>query len=315
MSEPARDVFASHQIRKTRKQKTAFIQYVSDLSAAEDYDCRVEKGYLGARNIVVGNPDTAKVIYTAHYDTCAKLPFPNLITPKNIWLYLLYQLGLSVALGVIPALLCIGSEIVMALASVPAEIAIPVAWGVVLLTVFVELYWIMAGPANKHTANDNTSGVITLLSAMQSMPPELRDKAAFVFFDLEEAGLWGSAGFAAKHPALRKSTLLVNFDCVSDGAHFLFVTAKGSIPYETHLKAAFPDTEKYTAEVASKGVIYPSDQANFLCGVGVAALKKTKGGLLYMDRIHTKRDTVYDEENIAYLTEGAVRLARSLSET
>ena len=56
--------------------------------------------------------------------------------------------------------------------------------------------------------------------------------------------------------------------------------------------------------MASKGAIYPSDQANFDRGVGVAALKKTKSGLLYMDRIHTERDTVYMEENMAYLTEG-----------
>ena len=37
----------------------------------------------------------------------------------------------------------------------------------------------------------------------------------FVFFDLEETGLWGSAGFASKHPTLRKSTLLVNFSMLS----------------------------------------------------------------------------------------------------
>ena len=315
MPEMAREVFASYEIRKTRKQKTAFIEYVSAVAAARDYECRTEKGYLGARNIVVGNPDTAKVVYTAHYDTCAKMFLPNLITPKNIWLYLLYQLGLYVVLGVIPTVLCIGSEALLALAACPAEIAVPIAWGLVLISVSVEVYFLLAGPANRHTANDNTSGVITLLSTMEAMPPELRDQVAFVFFDLEETGLWGSAGFASKHPSLRKSTLLVNFDCVSDGAHFLFVTGKGSVAYESRLKAAFPCTEKYTAEVESKGVIYPSDQANFLCGVGVAALKTTKGGLLYMDRIHTDRDTVYDEENIAYLTEGAVRLARSLADS
>lgn len=314
MTEIARDVFAQHEIRKTKRQKTAFIQYVSSVADAEGYGCRVEKGYLGARNIVVGNPDTAKVVYTAHYDTCAKMFLPNFITPKNIWLYLLYQLGLYVVLSVIPTLLCFGSEIILALFSCPADIAVPVAWGLVLLSVSVEVYLMMAGPANQHTANDNTSGVITLLSAMKSMPPDLRDKVAFVFFDLEETGLWGSAGFASKHPTLRKSTLLVNFDCVSDGTHFLFVTGKGSIPYESHLKAAFPCTEKYTAEVASKGVIYPSDQANFLRGVGVAALKKTKRGTLYMDRIHTCKDVIYDEENIAYLSEGAVRLAQRLTE-
>jgi len=61
-------------------------------------------------------------------------------------------------------------------------------------------------------------------------------------------------------------------------------------------------------EVASKGVIYPSDQANFPVGVGVAALKTSKSGILYMDRIHTKRDTVCREENIEFLRDGAVRL-------
>lgn len=66
--------------------------------------------------------------------------------------------------------------------------------------------------------------------------------------------------------------------------------------------------------MASKGAIYPSDQANFVRGMGVAALKKTKSGLLCMDCIHTRRDTVYMEENMADLTEGAVRLAESLSE-
>jgi hypothetical protein len=48
----------------------------------------VEKASFGGRNIVIGNPDTAKVLYTAHYDTCARLPFPNFITPKNIFIYL-----------------------------------------------------------------------------------------------------------------------------------------------------------------------------------------------------------------------------------
>ena len=47
--------------------------------------------------------------------------------------------------------------------------------------------------------------------------------------------------------------------------------------------------------MASKGAIYPSDQAKFVRGMGVAALKKTKSGLLYMDRIHTGRETVYME--------------------
>jgi hypothetical protein len=60
-------------------------------------------------------------------------------------------------------------------------------------------------------------------------------------------------------------------------------------------------------------VFYPSDQANFRHGVGVAALKRTRRGLLYMDRIHTKGDTVYEEKNIRFLTEGAIRLSEIIN--
>lgn len=315
MTETTQAVFANHEIRKSKKQKTAFIDYVQATAAELGYESRTEKGYLGARNIVVGNPDTAKVIYTAHYDTCAVMPFPNFITPKCIWLYLLYQILITVVLLGFPMLLLAGVyALCTALTPVDPDALFLILYEGWFILLLVEMYLLMAGPANKHTANDNTSGVTTLLDIMTALPKELRSEVAFVFFDLEEMGLFGSAGFAGKHKKVTQNTLLINFDCVSDGKTVLFVLRKGAVRYTEAIKTAFPSTDTLTVEVASKGTIYPSDQANFARGVGVAALKKTKGGLLYMDRIHTKRDTVYMEENIAYLTEGAVRLAESMSQ-
>ena len=317
MTQTTRTVFDKYEIRKTRKQKTAFIDYVKSVSAAEGYTCKTEKGYCGARNIVVGDPDTAKVVYTAHYDTCARLPFPNFITPKCIWIYLLYQIVITVAMLGVPAV------IVTVLYSLLQQ------WDPVLLynltvdynapmllweiLVVLAMFLLMAGPANRHTANDNTSGVTTLLDIMTTLPIEVRSEVAFVFFDLEEMGLFGSAGFASKHRKVRGNTLLINFDCVSDGKTILFALRGGATRYAEAIKTAFPSTETYAVEVVSKGVFYPSDQANFARGVGVAALKG-KGKFLYMDRIHTKRDTVYAEENITYLAEGAVRLAEAMTE-
>ena len=311
MTETTQIILEKHQIRKSRKQKTAFIDYVQSTAASLGYDCRTEKGYLGARNIVVGNPDTAKVIYTAHYDTCAVMPFPNFITPKCIWLFFLYQIAVGILMVGISSALVTGLFFALAACGIAANILLLYyLWLILLLAV---CWLIMAGPANRHTANDNTSGVTTLLDTMAALPEELRGEVAFVFFDLEEMGLFGSAGFASKHKRGTKNTLLINFDCVSDGKNILFVLRKGAARYTEAIQASFPSTETFAVEVVSKGAIYPSDQANFARGVGVAALKKTKGGLLYMDRIHTNRDTVYMEENIAYLTEGAVRLAGSLT--
>lgn len=312
MTETTQTVFEKHQIRKSRKQKTAFIEYVQSTATKLGYVSHTEKGYLGARNVVVGNPDTAKVVYTAHYDTCAVMPFPNFITPKCIWLFLLYQIMVGILLVVIPSILL--GALSAGLAVCGTEIDPLLLYYLWLILILAVCWLIMAGPANKHTANDNTSGVTTLLDTMTALPEELRGEVAFVFFDLEEMGLFGSAGFASKHKKVTKNTLVVNFDCVSDGNNILFVLRKGAVTYAEAIKTAFPSNETFAVEVATKGAIYPSDQANFARGVGVAALKKTKGGLLYMDRIHTKRDTVYMEENIAYLTEGAVRLAESLRE-
>ena len=79
------------------------------------------------------------------------------------------------------------------------------------------------------------------------------------------------------------------------------------------LENAFPSAGEKTIEVVASFGFYPSDQVRFKRGVGVCALKKSPVFGYYMDRIHTKKDTVMMEENIRLLTEGAVRLAESLS--
>ena len=194
------------------------------------------------------------------------------------------------------------------------EIVLDLAFLIEDLLILGALALILVGPANKHTANDNTSGVTVLLELMQKMPADQREHVAFVFFDLEEMGLFGSAGFASKHKKALKNTPVVNFDCVSDGDTVLFALRRGAAALAPTFETNFPDVEGIRTEVHTRGVFYPSDQMNFPCGIGVAALKSTKNRkLLYMDRIHTNRDTVYREENIAYLVDGSIRLAQALS--
>ena len=178
----------------------------------------------------------------------------------------------------------------------------------VQITYVLLLVMLLAGPANKHTANDNTSGVTLLLDVMRELPADKRADVAFVFFDLEEAGLLGSMAFAKAHKTQMKNKLLVNFDCVSDGNHMLFMLRKGARGKKIAFESAFASADGIEVEVVEKGTFYPSDQANFNGGVGVAALNSTKSGLLYMGRIHTARDVIYNEQNIEFLKDGAIRL-------
>lgn len=310
MTETTKIIFEKHEVRKTKKQKAAFIDFTRSVCEQNGYAFSTEKGSFGAKNIVIGDPKTAKIIYTAHYDTCARTPFPNFITPKNFLIYFLYQLIVSLVFMIAPVGL---ATYLWSLAIDAVNVSEDIRPLVMLIGFYAALFGItlllMKGPANPHTANDNTSGVTTLFDIMTSLPDEKKEEACFIFFDLEEMGLRGSKGFAARHKNEMKTKLLVNFDCVSDGDHILFALKKGAKEYSDLFEKAFPTTETMHTEIVTRGVFYPSDQANFPMGVGVAALNKSaKTGILYMDRIHTARDTIYKEDNISYLVNGAIAL-------
>lgn len=304
MTEITKEIFQKYEVRKTKKQKTAFIKFVTEKSNELGYKVTVEKGAFGARNIVIGDVDSAKAIYTAHYDTCAVLPFPNLITPKCFLLYLLYQL--LIAIIIFAAAFFAG--VAASFFDVGVWVALPVLYAVI----FGLLGLMLFGPANKHTANDNTSGVTVLLDIMASLDENNKQNAAFVFFDLEEAGLIGSSAFASKHKNIKKEKLLINFDCVSDGDDVLLILPKKAHNLADKFNSAFLGDGKINSEVVTKGVFYPSDQASFKKGVGVAAFRKTKHGLLYLNRIHTKKDTVYEQKNIDFLKNGSINLLELL---
>ena len=304
MTETTKTIFEKYEIRKSKQQKTEFIEYVKSLADMAGYEVKTEKGMLGARNIVIGDPESAKVIYTAHYDTCATLPFPNLITPKNIGLYLLYQIAIVLAVFAIVFIITFLSSFI-----VPA----PFLTLVYELSVLVLLGFFVFVPANKHTANDNTSGVTVVIDTMLSMPENAKKDAAFVLFDLEEMGLFGSCGYNSKHKTMMKNKLLINFDCVSDGNDILLIVKKKASDYIPAITEAFKGNETICTQVVSKNVFYPSDQSSFPMGVGIGAFKRTKRlKILYLDRIHTKHDTIYNEENISFLVNSAIKLTEIL---
>jgi len=173
---------------------------------------------------------------------------------------------------------------------------------------------LLAGPANKHTANDNTSGVIVLCELMQTLSAQQKQQVAFVFFDHEETGLLGSSLFHKRFKKIMDEKLLINFDCVSDGDHMMVSASKAA--REKHgdqLKAAFlPTDEKSVLFTRSERTYYPSDQVGFKKAVAVASLKHKRFLGYYMDRIHTSRDTEFDTHNITMLCDSILRFLKSL---
>lgn len=289
------DVLSRFPVRKTKQQKQAFREAVLEYAEKQGYSAAVEKGSFGVRNVVIGDPEKAKYLVTAHYDTCAVLPVPNLITPCNFLPYLGYQLFLTVLIMVV----CIVLGVAISLLIGPT-----VGIVVTYLSVWVLLAMMLIGPANKHNANDNTSGVVTVLEIARTMPENQRHKVCFVLFDLEEAGLLGSAAYRKAHKKASSGQLVLNLDCVGEGDHIRFFPTK-SLKKDrkklTSLYKACGYFGKKNILVHEKGFsVYPSDQKYFPYGIGIVALKKGKFGL-YLDRIHTKKDTVLEETNVNIL--------------
>ena len=294
-------VLSEYQVRKSGRQKRRFAGFVQEQCERLGLPFSVEekKGLIRNRNIVVGDVNKARIILTAHYDTCAWMPIPNFGTPKNPFIFILYQLLVVGLIWIIS--LGIAGLFNLFIDREYYELIANLAFLLILLQ-------IAFGFPNKHTANDNTSGVATLLCLMQTISTADRDKVAFVFFDNEEVGLVGSSAFKKRHRKEIAGKLLINFDCVSDGDHFLFVSKKQAVKSDEYpllksiLEEEAPVFNKKAEFAKASRALFPSDQLIYPQSIGVVALKKMPVLGLYLDRIHTSFDTRFDNDNLAFLS-------------
>ena len=335
MTLQSRKILEEMQVRKSSQEKREFRAWLTGELEKAGWTVREEGSLFSGHNLIVGDQEKAKVLYTAHYDTQAVLPFPNFITPRNPGIYVGFQVLICLAFF---AFIAIAEGVTLSvMRAVGARALLPMVMPLVSMVIcFFFIWWMFFGKANKHTANDNTSGVIALMEVALTLPPEDRDKVCLVFFDNEERGMLGSANFASRRKRVKRETLVLNFDCVSDGDSIQFFPTKKLRTEETTLKTienAFKTPENGVKTDATRGQlcatsapeggrskevavyrdggIYPSDNASFRRACGVCALKKGKNWY-FMDRIHTAKDTVFMEENIELLRHGCLTLAKEI---
>ena len=261
MTTAAKEVLDKYQIRKTKEQKAEFRSYLLRIAKENDCSARIEQNG-NAQNIVIGDPDNAKVIYTAHYDTPAGTPFPNLMIPKNKLIYILYQVAICLMLYSVPILvMTLGSSLALKWTNSTVWQTIVLFFGYAIMIGILAL--LLVGPANKHNANDNTSGVSVLIDLMQMLPQDKKDSVALIFFDLEERGCVGSKAYSKAHKSKLKSTPVINFDCVGVGSTILLAPRKGAHYLAPKLDHAFEETEGIKREVVLSSTFSNSDHRNF----------------------------------------------------
>lgn len=298
-------------VRKKEEQKEAFLRYAAGVMREMGYPVRIEEnGRRGQqKNLVAGGPDTARVIFTAHYDTPANMVLPNLMLPRNLPLFSLYQIGVVLILLVI---------------------ALAPAFGVFSLTkdrrlmmlAFLAAYYallllLIMGPANKHNVNDNTSGVAAVMQLMALLHEEERQRAAFILFDNEEKGMQGSKAFALQHEHVKKDALVVNLDCVRVGDHLVVVAKNYARPmaeYALLEESLTPGEGIIPHFYPAASSVMNSDHKSFRRGVGIAACNRRPLVGFYVGGIHTRRDTRAEERNINYLAQRLAAFVKALAE-
>ena len=291
------DVVKLFPVRKNKQQKQAFRDAVQSYVQSLGYECTVEKGSFGVRNLVFGDSDKAEYLITAHYDTCARMFFPNIVTPCNLLAFLGYQVGMVLVMILVSVLAGVLAGLAIGSGEAGSLVALVIYWALLL--------GMMVGPANPSNVNDNTSGVVTVLEIARTLQENQRRKVCFVLFDLEEAGLLGSAAYRKAHRKATDSQVVLNLDCVGDGDHILLMPNKKllkDIPKVTPLYKAAGYFGSKSILVRDKGfTVYPSDQANFPYGAAIGAFHIHKWFGHYYSRIHTPRDTILEETNVNLL--------------
>ena len=303
-------IFDKYLIRKSYKQKQKFSNYIEDHLKAIGYTVKKDNYRKNANNIIVGDVKNADVILTAHYDTPANALIPITTGFSNWFIFILSQLFIFFVF------IALTSVIVAILSFFIKNRLLTILISYLIVIAYtLQIQW---GFANKNNYNDNTSGVITLLSIMHNLNQEEREKVCFVFFDEEELGLVGSKHFKDKYNHLIKDKPLINFDCVANGSHLNFIykkAFKNSPNFEllnTSAKKVIEKSRKKFRKGRALHNIYMSDQLHFKNSVGVVSSVRLPLFGHFITRIHSHFDTKFDDENIDLLTDTMLKYINQL---
>ncbi len=307
MNEFAARIERDFPVRRREKQKTEFRTWLVHTLKELGYSPRLEGGEsalsLGGamRNVVVGDVEKAKLVLAAHYDTGVRDLLPPLLCPTRPVTFLLYQ-------ALFPILVLAGSFAVSLAVTFPLDLP-GLTLPLFLLLLAAALFYPKYGPDEQRTLNANTSGVVALLEVAKALTPRYRGEVCFLFLDGGTQAGKGAKGLRRAHPCLKEKTVVV-IDCVGEGDELLILPGKASrwdgALLDT-INEQFRNSEKKTCFLKTDGLVtFPSDNRAFAHSTAICACRKVSG----FGRCITPRTARgIDEENLAILRDGLVRLA------
>ncbi len=255
-------------------------------------------------NVVAGDPEKAKLILVAHYDTGVRTLLPPFYMPTRPLTAFLY-------LALTPVLALLGSFVLSFALTFPLN-APYLTLPLFLVLMVTALLYLRFGPSETRNLNDNTSGVAALLETSAALTPGCRDKVAFAFLDGGFGGLSGAKGFRARYPSAKEKTV-INVNCVAEGGELLILPNKYSRWDGEVLDAildSFENGEHTTTFLKTDGLIYyPSDNRAFRHSFAICACETLRG---FGRIVRPAKTADVDSEKIELLKNGLCKLAETI---
>lgn len=290
------------QKRLSRKEKNKFLDAVEE--KLTEYGYEFERKELGSIiksvNLETKTAQQPDYIFVAHYDTPTMLPF---------WFSWLFRLcgqtnqALVIILGVVLYFLL--------LALMDIHLVFTVISTVIFFALFISLFSILI--PNRKNFDDNTSGVIALLSLAKKCKERGIENVKFLFVDNEEIGLFGSMAhrsYLEKERLISPRTRVVSLDCVGAG-NFPLIIRNGKSDYA---ELFYNEIQKEFAACKSIRMIMPlSDNFSFR-RYGALNISFVNKAVIpfeyYIPNVHSCKDNRIDLDRIEKLTDVLVDIAK-----
>lgn len=311
MSKYAERILREFPVRKKPSEKEAFRLYLMGTLREMGYSPELQtvqtplKIGSQAVNVVAGDPEKAKLILVAHYDTGIRSIFPPLIMPTRPATQLLY-LALTPVCALLAAF-AVSFAVTFALNAPGATLPL------FLLLLLASLMYLRFGPSETNNVNDNSSGVAALLEAASALTPRYRGETAFVFLDGGCGGMSGAKGFRARYPSAKEKPVF-NVCCVARGDELVIMPGRYARWQGEVLDAvldSFDGEGNKTVFLKTDGLTYfPSDNRAFHFGYSIYACESLSG---FGRIIAPKKAKSVDEENLGILKSGLCKLCENVA--
>ena len=297
-------------VRRKKEERKAFRDWCLQQAQEAGWSARIEEtDRTRQQNVVIGDPDHAQVLFTAHLDTESNLPFANPVFPRNFPLTVCWHLLVLIVLLAISGLITDLCSLVIHQNQV--------LWWILIGTYLAQLIYLGEGPSNRNNAN-GSSGLAAALELMAALPEEDRDKCAFILFDGFGNGRRGSKGYAKIHLELAYMRMFVNLDSVGVGDRMLLIStsmARRCTGYRL-MERVLADTEgKQVFFADSKLSMCSSDAKSFKCGIDLIACTQKSGIGNVVSHLRTKKDTVCDSANLEWVVRAFTDYLHQLGNT